>query len=156
MKDIAKEIESLREMSTAELVERYEELFGKPPRSKHREHLWKRCAWKVQERSYGGLSEVAKRKLEELIAEIDLPLPERTRTVSGALSGPQRPSDPRLGTIVTRQWKGREIRARRHEGGWECDGVVYRSLSAVARAITGSRWNGRLFFNLTERKRKAR
>ena len=156
MRDLASEIERLRKMSVPELVERYEELFGKPPRSKHRERLWKRCAWKLQERRFGGLSEVAKRKLEELIAEIDLALPERTRTVSGVLSGPQRPTDPRLGTIVARKWKGREIRATRHEAGWECGGVVYKSLSAVARAITGSRWNGRLFFNLTERKRKAK
>jgi len=58
--------------------------------------------------------------------------------------------------VLTRRWKGTDVRVVAVDGGWECDGVVYRSLSAVARAVTGSRWNGRLFFNLTERRRSKR
>ncbi len=64
-----------------------------------------------------------------------------------------RPGDPPLGTTLTRVWKGHEVRATAVEGGWEHDDVVYRSLSAVAKAVTGSHWNGRLFFGLKSRRR---
>ena len=154
MTSIAREIESLRRMKVPELVERYEELFGKPPRVRHREWLWKRVAWKIQEQRFGGLSEVAKRRLEELISEIDLPIGDRHRTVTGAVRARRNAQDPAMGTSLVRVWKGREIRAVAVEGGYECGGVVYRSLSAVAKAVTGSHWNGKLFFGLTERKRK--
>ena len=139
-------------MPVSDLVARYEQLFGKPPRVKHREHLWKRCAWKVQEIRFGGLSEVAKRRLDELIAEIDLPLGDNQRTVTGRLRGAPKPGDPTVGTTVTRIWKGQEICATAVDGGWECDGVVYRSLSAVAIAVTGAHWSGPLFFNLRQRR----
>ena len=141
-------------MAVPELVERYEELFGKPPRCRNREHLWKRCAWKLQEQRFGGLSTVAKRRLEELIGEIDLPLSDRQRTVSGHLNGHVRPADHKVGTLFTRKWRGREIRTVAVEGGYEYDGVVYKSLSAVAKAVTGSHWNGKLFFGLTKRKKR--
>ncbi len=153
MKPIAEELEELRGLKAAQLVDRYAELFGKPPRVKNREHLWKRCAWKMQEIRFGGLSAKAKERLEELIAEIDLPPRERTRTVSGVLKKDRRPDDPLPGTILTRTWKGQEIRVLVREDGYECNGQIFRSLTAVARAITGSRWNGRFFFGLTNRKK---
>jgi hypothetical protein len=146
MKTIAEEIAELRAMPVAELVERYEALHGKAPRVRNRDHLWRRCAWKLQEQRFGGLSTVAKRRLDELIAELDLPL-GRTETVRREVGR----SDPVAGTTLTRIWKGREVTATSVDGGWECDGIVHRSLSAVARAVTGSRWNGRLFFGLRGR-----
>ncbi len=66
--------------------------------------------------------------------------------------------DPRLpspGTVITRTYRGRELRLLVLSDGFELDGVHYRSLSEAARAATGSRWNGRLFFGLTERKRRS-
>ena len=110
-------------------------------------------AWKIQEKRYGGLSEVAKRKLEELIAEIDLPLDESARTVSGALRRPAGATAPPVGIVPVRQWRGQEIPVTAVQGGFEYVGEVYRSLSAVARAVTGTKWNGRLFFGLTKRRR---
>ena len=141
-------------MTVPDLVDRYTELFGKPPRVKHREHLWKRCAWKIQERKFGGLSELAKRRLEELISEIDLPLTDNHRTISGVLKEPRRANTPPVGTTLFRLYKGREIRVAVVENGFEWKDVHYRSLSAVAKAITGSHWNGRLFFQLTKRSGK--
>jgi len=149
MKSIACEISELQGMDVPALVTRYEELFGKPPRSKHRVHLWRRCAWKVQEQRLGGLSETAKNKLNELMGQIDLPL-ETGPTVTGRVT---RPGEPPVGTVLTRVYHGEEVQATRTEAGWEVDGVVYRSLSGAAKAITGSHWNGRLFFGLTRRKR---
>jgi hypothetical protein len=122
MKTIAQEIQELRAMPVADLVERYEALYGKPPRSKNRNHLWRRCAWKVQEARFGGLSTVAKRRLDELIAELDLPL-GRVETVRRDVGR----ADPVAGTTLTRTWKNREITATAVDGGWECDGVVHRS-----------------------------
>ena len=149
-KSIPQEIAALRAMAVPELVERYEDVFGRPPRVKHRDWLWRRIAWKIQEQRFGGLSQVAKRRLDELIAEFELPLGQRT--VNGKVARP-RPGDPPLGTTLTRVWKGQNVRTTAVDGGWEHDGVVHRSLSAVAKAVTGSHWNGRLFFGLKSRRR---
>ncbi len=81
VKSIAEEIAALRGLPVRDLVVRYKAVYGKPARVKHREHLWRRIAWKIQERAFGGLSGAAKRKLDELIAEIDIPLvTEQTET----------------------------------------------------------------------------
>ncbi len=152
-KSIAAEIAELRGLRVPELVVRYEAVYGKSPRVKHRDWLWRRIAWKIQEQRFGGLSGAAKRKLDELIAELDVPLlaekaePKKTvHRVNG---------EPQIGTTLVRVWRDREILATRTEEGWECDGVVFRSLTAAAQAITGSHWNGKLFFGLTKRKERS-
>ena len=124
MKTIAQEIAELRGMTVAELKERYRVLYGREPRVKNRTWLWKRCAWKVQEQRLGGLSTLAKRRLEELIAEIDLPIGERQRTVTGALRSPTRAVKNHVGTVFTRTWKGREVRTVAVDGGYEYEGVL--------------------------------
>jgi len=63
--------------------------------------------------------------------------------------------DPRLpmsGTILSREYKGRIISVEVRENGFEFDGKIYKSLSSIARAVTGTRWNGFLFFGLTSAK----
>ncbi len=142
---ISELIAELRAMSVPELVERYGDVFGNPPRVKHREHLWRRIAWKIQEQRYGGLSTVAKRRLDGLIADLDIPLqagPDAVGKVAGKAL---------IGTTVTRTWKGHEVAATRVDAGWEHDGVVHRSLTAVAESVTGSHWSGPAFFGLTKR-----
>jgi hypothetical protein len=153
MMDIPREIEKLRAMKVPGLVERYREVFDKEPRVKHKAWLWKRIAWKIQEQKYGGLSRAAQRRLEELIAEIDLPIKEHQRSVTGAKLRPEKLGEPMVGTILVRKWREQEIRVVVLENGYEWNDVVYRSLSAVAKAVTGSHWNGRLFFRLTERRK---
>lgn len=151
-KPIPEIIAELRAMTVPELVEQYEVVFGKPPRVKHRQWLWRRIAWKVQEQRLGGLSTVAKRRLDELISDLDLPL-DGEGTKHGTLSGKgARQGDPPVGTTLTREWKGQEVQATSVEGGWEHDGVLYRSLSGVAKAVTGSHLSGRAWFGLTKRK----
>jgi Protein of unknown function (DUF2924) len=149
-------INELRGLPVSELAARYEQLFGKPPRCRHRVWLWKRCAWKLQEQRSAGLSEVAKAKLEALIAEIDLPLEDRARTVTGVLIRPRRPGTPAPGTVLTRTWRGQQISVRVLEGGaCEWNGVRYRSLTAAARAISGAHWSGPLFFGLRKQAKGA-
>jgi DUF2924 family protein len=150
---LAREIDALRQMAVPELVARYSEVFGKPPRIKHKAFLWKRISWRIQEQRYGGLSEVAKARLEELISEIDLPLEDQTRTVSGVLRRPPRPGNPSSGTTLTRSWRGQQIAVRVLEDGkFEWNGTVFRSLSAIASSVTGVRWNGPAWFGLREGK----
>ncbi len=148
---IAEEIQELRAMPVPDLVNRYEAVYGKSPRVKHRHWLWRRIAWKLQEQRFGGLSEIAKRRLDELIAELDRPL-HGARVERGKLGGRGRRGDPPVGTVLTRAWRRQEVRATRVEGGWEHDGVVHRSLSAVAKAVTGTHTSGPAFFGLTKRK----
>ncbi len=153
--EIAQQIAELRGLSVPALVARYEALFGKPPRVRNREFLWKRCAWKLQEEAFGGLSGAAKARLEELIAEIKLPAEESRRGVAAKLtpSRAARFEGLKVGTTLVREWHGQQILLMVVEAGFELDGVVHKSLSAAAKALTGAHWNGRLFWNLTARKR---
>ena len=90
--------------------------------------------------AYGGLSARGEAKLKELIEEED-------RRVRG--KAPMRKGDrPIVGTRLIREWQGVEHCATVIDGGFEYQGRRYKSLSAIARAITGTRWNGPLFFGL--------
>ncbi len=153
MRTIREQIEDLRGMKVFQLVERYREVWGKEPRCKNKTHLWRRIAWKIQEQKLGGLSKVAKRRLDVLICEIELPA-DNTGTASGVLRKLRRPDDPAPGTVLVRKWRGQEIRVLVRDDGYEWHGELFRSLTAVARAVTSSRWNGRLFFGLTKRKKE--
>jgi hypothetical protein len=157
MKSVSEEIAALRAMPVPALVARYEELHGKPPRVKNRQWLFKKCAWRIQEQRYGGLSKRALARIDVLIAEmVDLPLGRtaRQRTPEVPPIRSELAREPGFGTTLVREWKGREVRATRVEGGWECDGVVHRSLTAVVQAVTGSHASGRAWFGLTRRTRR--
>jgi Protein of unknown function (DUF2924) len=151
------EINRLRSMSVAELRVCWRELYGEESRSNNRDFLWRRLAWRLQERRLGGLSDRARQRLEQLAP--DGFIRARTPSVAVDVANPvpaSKPRDVRLpspGTVLTRQYRGREIRVVTLADGFEWDGQRYGSLSEVARAVTGARWNGRLFFGLTERKR---
>jgi Protein of unknown function (DUF2924) len=102
--------------------------------------LVKRLAYRLQELAYGGLSARAEAKLKELIEEED-------RRIKGKLL--VRKSDrPIVGTRLIRQWQGVEHTATVVADGYEYQGRPYKSVSAVARAITGTRWSGPLFWGL--------
>jgi len=149
MKTVAQEIAELRAMAVPDLVARYEEVFGKPPRVKNKEHLWRRIAWKVQEVRFGGLPGPARRALNALMAEIELPIKPNQSAVTGRVGASH--ADLAVGTSLAKKWHGHEYRVRVVDGGFELDGVVHKSLSAVAKAITGAAWNGHLFFGLRKR-----
>ncbi len=150
MTTITQQIQQLQDMPVAQLAERYEELFDNPPRIKNKAFLQRRVAWKIQELEFGGLSARAKARLDELIAQIDLPL-----GAAGAVRPRRRnrkdPKPPMVGTTLVRRWRDQDLRVEVRENGFEWDGTIYKSLTAVARAITGSNWNGKLFFGLVKR-----
>jgi len=160
------QINELRQMKVSQLRIKWRELFGEDSRSNNRDFLWRRLAWRVQELAYGGLSERAKARLAELSNEVDIRfLPPRgwkdaieaaTAPRPDATPGPVRdPRLPRPGTVLSRPYRGHDIRVTVLAKGFEWQGRPYRSLSAIAREVTGQRWNGMLFFGLTTRARKA-
>ncbi len=152
---ITAQLAELQRLAPAQLAARYEALFGIPPRVRNRAWLFRQCAWKAQERALGGLSDRAKSRLAELMATIDLPIaaaapPPRPRPTPAAK--PATTNTPIPGTVLVREWRDQRIEVHVTDAGFIWNSTTFSSLSAVARAITGSAWNGRLFFGLTTRK----
>jgi len=152
MTTIAQQLQELRTLSPAELARQYEDLFGKPPRVRNKAWLFRQCAFRLQEQAYGSLSERAKTRLTELMALVDLPLCAPTPTPRAHTTTRTATKGPMVGTTLLREWRGQQIRVEVREDGFEWNGVMFKSLSAVAKAITGATWNGNLFFNLKSRK----
>jgi Protein of unknown function (DUF2924) len=158
------EIENLRQMKVGALRIRYHELFGEESRSSNRQFLFRRIAWRLQARAEGDLSERARRRALEIADDADLRIraPEGFFVASGpgdiarSLDRAGAGRDRRLpcsGTLLTRQFENRRIVVKvLEDGGFEYQSQRYRSLSAVAREVTGTRWNGLHFFGLTERR----
>jgi hypothetical protein len=144
-------VAQLRALSRQELITKYRETYGREPRQTNRDWLWRRLAWREQEERLGGMSNVAKAQLEALIAKIQLPEIETQRSVTGRRIPPKNRKGLRVGSTIERTFKGTKIAVTVTKAGFEWEGASYKSLSAVAFAVTGSHWNGKLFFNLTKR-----
>lgn len=153
--NVEKELAALRRMTVGELRARYAEVFGEPTNGRHKDWLVKRIIWRMQAVSEGDLTERARRRAEELANDADLRTTAPkvkadqvaiTTTASVAFGHDARLPMP--GAILRRPYKGREIVVRVLPRGFEYEGEVYRTLSAVARAVTGTHWNGYHFFNL--------
>ena len=155
--NIDQEIAALKRLSLARLRERYVELFGEAARSDNRAWLVRRLAWRIQERAFGGLSERAARRAAELADDADLRVvPPRVTSDAPVPTPPTMSTDrrlPQVGAILTRAYKGRAYEVKVLAEGFEWCGQRYGSLSAVAKAITGSHCNGFAFFGLTKEKR---
>jgi hypothetical protein len=156
-------IEDLRRLNVAALKLRYRQIFGEESRSSNKQFLFRRIAWQLQAKSEGDLSERARRRAFEIADDADL----RTRAPKGFSTGGAAvdgsgPLDrsraqrdwrlPAVGTLLTRRLDGRDIIVKVLEDGFEYQSRHYRSLSAIAREVTGTRWNGLLFFGLSERR----
>ncbi|QLH40887.1 MAG: DUF2924 domain-containing protein [Defluviicoccus sp.] len=134
------QVAALPEKSTAELKQLWRELYDREPPPYNRAFLVKRLAYRIQELAMGGLSAWAEAKLKALVEEED-------RRVKGKV--PVRKGDrPISGTRLIREWRGVEHTATVLDDGFECQGRKFKSLSAIARAITGTRWSGPLFWGL--------
>jgi hypothetical protein len=152
------EIAALRRMSPAQLRDKYLELFGEPSRSGNKDFLFKRLAWRIQSLAEGSLSERARARAAELARDADLRMtlpkppavtPAAQRSAKPApLVGPTRLPLP--GTVLTRPYRGRLLEVTVLPKGFEYEGEVFRSLTAVAKAVTGAHWNGLAFFGLKD------
>jgi len=143
----------MRGMSAGQLCEKYLAVFGEPPRSRHKERLIRRIAWRLQVLEEGDLSERARRRAVELANDADLRTlaPRDRETADPAPIKIPTVRDNRLpkpGTILARQYRGHTIEVRVRKDGLEFNGQVYKTLTAVAKAVTGAHWNGYHFFGL--------
>jgi hypothetical protein len=139
----------LRDRTVTQLKAMYRELFGDDSRSNHKQFLIRRVAWRLQAIAEGDLSERARQRAITLSQDADLRLtaPRSSRPTLSAPPGRYR--DPRLpspGTVLSRNFQGNMLTVHVLEEGFRYEDRVYRSLSAVARQITGTQWNGFLFF----------
>jgi hypothetical protein len=134
---IAAQVAALPKTPTPELKQMWRELYDREPPGFSRNYLISRLAYRIQELAYGGLKPATRAKLDTLADALD-PKAARKRVVNG----------PVVGTQLIREWRGVEQRVTVLADGFEWEGRRYKSLSAVARAITGTRWNGPMFFGL--------
>ena len=152
---VEKEIAALDSMTRGAMRDLYGVLYGHEPKIRDRRTLRRRLVWGLQARRFGGLTDQTKARIQEVIAALGLSLEGRKRTVSVALARPKRRRHLAPGTILVRQWHDREIRVTvREDGTLEFDGGIFRTLSGIAKHVTGQHWNGNLFFGLTRRERK--
>jgi len=169
--DVTHELAALTKMRTGELIDRYQQVFGAPPRTRNAAWMRKRIAFRLQEAAEGGLSDRARLRIADLGDELPLAWRERlgraaiaaeragaaSRPVTTSAPPPAPTRDPRLppiGTVLRRVHAGVEHQCVVLDGGFEYRGRVFKSLSQVAKHITGTDWNGLLFFGLKRRGRR--
>jgi hypothetical protein len=137
-------IAALKTMPAPELRRTWQQLFDTPPPRYNRRFLESRLAFRLQELAYGGLKPETVRRLEQLGEQLD----------GGNIVVRRRRADDRpiAGTKLIREYQGVLHHVTVLQDGYEWQGRPYKSLSAVARAITGTRWNGLVFFGLKNRR----
>ncbi len=140
MPDVLQDLERIQIMGGTELREFWRKRFGEdPPATQSRELLRWEIAWRLQTKAYGDLSSRTRRRLRDLLDAGDRIVPPP----------PVRMLRP--GTSLVRKWKGKNHDVQVTASGYVHDGTEYKTLSAVARAITGTQWSGPAFFGLKKR-----
>lgn len=148
-----RELAALDALTVGELAEKYREVFGVPTRTRNKDYLRRRIAWRIQEQQEGGLSSRALERIEQLAPQAPARWHEPP-TKKAAVDAPgrrrkQELRDPRLpppGHVLTRSHDGIEHKVTILGDGFEYRGKRHRSLSQVAKLITGTPWNGFRFF----------
>ncbi len=138
-------------LTTGELRRRYAEYYEYTTQSRNRGHLISKILWAVQRDIHGDISEAAKARALKIADDRDIRerFPRRPPSSKKQLSLSTKSSYV-PGTVFTRVYKGEEYHVTVLENGFEYDGRWFKSLSAIAREITGTQWNGKLFFKLKE------
>jgi hypothetical protein len=133
-------IAALKTTPTLDLRAMWRDLFDSEPPRYNRRFLESRLAYRIQELQYGGLKPATIARLEALGEQLD----------GGKIEVRRRRGDDRpiAGTRLIREWKGVEHTVTVLNDGYEYQGRLYKSLSAIARAIAGTRWNGWVFFGV--------
>lgn len=137
---------ALKAMSVKELKAEWEKLMGTSAPNNSRAFLELRIAYRLQELTYGGPDRDTRRMLDLLADEVE-GVARRKNQIAD-------PRNPVIGTKLIREWDGVEQTVIVLKDGFDWQGRKFKSLSAAAREITGTRWNGYRFFGLRERKRE--
>ena len=136
----------LKALSVKELKAEWEKLIGTAAPNNSRAFLELRIAYRLQELNYGGPDRETRRMLDLLADEVEGHNRRKHQIAD--------PRNPVVGTKLIREWDGVENTIIVLKDGFDWKGRRFKSLSAVAREITGTRWNGYRFFGLRERKRE--
>ena len=143
MKDtVLARVAALKTQPITHLKQQWRDLFETEPPPYNRRFLEHRLAYRIQELAYGGLKPETIKKLKAIAQEADGRNPARRQSAKDR---------PIAGTRLIREYQGVEHCVTVRDEDFEYQGRPYRSLSAIARAITGTRWNGLLFFGLNSR-----
>ncbi len=140
------QLAALKSAPVGALKQRWRDLFATEPPPYNRRFLENRLAYRIQELAYGGLKPDTIERLDALADELEGKPGKRRRGIERR---------PTAGTRLIRVWKGREHSVTVRTGDFEYQGRSYGSLSAIARQITGTRWNGLVFFGLKNQQRGA-
>lgn len=135
---VIKQVAALPEMSAEELRKMWRTYNQTEPPPFNRAFLVRRLAYRLQEVAHGGLPKKTEKRLERLAKEEGAPKESKRRPGEQLLPG----------TRLVREWKGAEYCCHVLQDGFECQGRKFKSLSAVANFISGTRWNGRVFWGL--------
>ncbi|HEY9092862.1 DUF2924 domain-containing protein [Parasphingorhabdus sp.] len=135
---------ALKDMTVRELKGEWQALMGSPAPNNSRPFLERRIAYRIQELTFGGITKPTRQLLDALADEV-----EGKKVRKSMISDPR---NPVIGTRLVREWDGTEHTITVLKDGFDWQGRRYKSLSAVARDITGTQWNGYRFFGLRERK----
>ncbi len=160
---VSEQLAALEKMTVGELVVKFREVFGVPTRTRNKSYLRKKVGWRIQELAEGGLSPRALAKIEELAPQAPVrwrttqPSAEAAVTVVAAprLDPDRDPRLPAPGSVIVRVHKGVEHRVTVLDDGFEYKGERHQTLSQLAIVITGTPWNGYLFFALQSRAQPA-
>lgn len=133
------QLAALKTASVADLKHKWRGLFDREPPPYNRRFLESRIAYRIQELAYGGLTDEARERLDAIADELEGKRPRLRSRVDNR---------PIAGTRLIREWKGVEHTVTVRHGDFEYQGRPYKSLSAVAKHITGTQWNGLVFFGL--------
>ena len=154
---IEKEVAAMKRMTVDQLRIKFMDVFGEATNGRNKDWLIKRIAWRMQANVEGGLSERARRRAMEIANEADIrvtaPRPRkqetdaRDRTITKSVKATAS-TELLPGTKLKRDYKGDTITVTVLASGFECQGERYKSLTAVAKAVTGKHWNGFHFFGL--------
>lgn len=145
---VLRQLAALEKMKLVELQDKWRDLYGTEPPNFRKTFLQRRLAFRIQELFYGGLEEPVKAKLREIAEEDGEAKKAKSRIEFNGRILP--------GTRFTREWRGRIYETIVRDDGFEYNGQAYRSLSAIATAITGTQWNGRKWWGLPSKKYKKR
>ncbi len=135
---VAELLARLNDLTLHELRAEWRRFYRSAPPRLSRDLMRRAIAYRIQEKAFGGLSAASKRKLKDHATQIE---------ITGRVRPLSRPV-VRSGARLVREWNGRTYTVTVIEDGFEYGGKTYRSLTKVARVITGAHWSGPRFFGL--------
>jgi len=148
---ILKQINELSTLNMEELRMRWKILYSTEAPSYNKDFLIKRLAYRIQEIYFGGLSSQTKDAMNKVLD--DYGFDELATKPTKKPDRRYKQGIPVTGTKLIREWNGIRHEVIVSRNGFQYNGKIYRSLSSIAREITGTQWNGPAFFGLRSKRK---